>query len=348
MAAASASPPGSTPRSRGRSPPAATSSATTRSGPTTTRAPRAWRRWPSSPPRRPRIDLGVAVIALDRTPPEAIAADIERLGLDPARLWLGVGAGFSEKPLTRMRESLPELRERLPGVRLVLAAMGPKMCALAGAEFDGAFFNWMTPEFAAGAREKVEAGAARGRPRHPARLRLRPHRRRPRRRRAPGQGGVLLPRPPQGLPRPLRPPRRARGHRRRRRRRTRPTQQLAAYTALDTLVVRGLASATVEAMTAVAAAQRDEALDGWSSVLSATQAAAIAERRATPQPSVRRQVLVPVAEDLEGAPEALLGALLVERGVDVGDVEGVDGRGEGLDLALALLDRARERDLRGR
>ena len=58
-----------------------------------------------------------------------------------------------------MRESLPELRESLPGVRLVLAAMGPKMCALAGAEFDGVFFNWMTPGFAAGAREKVEAGA---------------------------------------------------------------------------------------------------------------------------------------------------------------------------------------------
>ncbi len=58
-----------------------------------------------------------------------------------------------------MREALPELRERLPGVRLVLAAMGPKMCALAGAEFDGVFFNWMTPEFAAGARAEVEAGA---------------------------------------------------------------------------------------------------------------------------------------------------------------------------------------------
>lgn len=107
----------------------------------------------------PGVDLGVAVIALDRTPPQTIAADIERLGLDPARLWLGVGAGFAEKPLTRMRESLPELRKRLPGVRLVLAAMGPKMCALAGAEFDGVFFNWMTPGFAAGAREKVEAGA---------------------------------------------------------------------------------------------------------------------------------------------------------------------------------------------
>jgi alkanesulfonate monooxygenase SsuD/methylene tetrahydromethanopterin reductase-like flavin-dependent oxidoreductase (luciferase family) len=108
----------------------------------------------------PQADLGVGVIALDRTPPEQIAADVERLGIDPARLWLGVGAGFSERPLTRMRESLPELRERLPGVRLVLAAMGPKMCALAGASYDGAFFNWMTPEFAAGAREKVQAGAA--------------------------------------------------------------------------------------------------------------------------------------------------------------------------------------------
>jgi len=99
------------------------------------------------------------VIALDRTPPEAIAADVERLGLDRSRLWLGVGAGFSKKPLTRMRESLPDLRERLPGVRLVLAAMGPKMCALAGSAYDGAFLNWMTPEFAARAREQVHAGA---------------------------------------------------------------------------------------------------------------------------------------------------------------------------------------------
>jgi alkanesulfonate monooxygenase SsuD/methylene tetrahydromethanopterin reductase-like flavin-dependent oxidoreductase (luciferase family) len=107
----------------------------------------------------PETDLGVAVIALDRQSPEQIAAEIDRVGIDPARLWLGVGAGFSKKPLTKMRESLPELRQTLPEVRLILAAMGPKMCALAGAEFDGVFFNWMTPGFAAGAREKVEAGA---------------------------------------------------------------------------------------------------------------------------------------------------------------------------------------------
>jgi len=106
------------------------------------------------------VDLGVAVIAIDRRSPDEIAARIEELRLPRERLWLGVGAGFSKKPLTAMREHLPALREALPGIRLVLAAMGPKMCAFAGAEFDGAFFNWMTPEFAADARKHVEMGAA--------------------------------------------------------------------------------------------------------------------------------------------------------------------------------------------
>ena len=108
----------------------------------------------------PQLDLGVGVIALDRTPPNQIAADLDRLGLDPSRLWIGVGAGFSKKPLTTMRDQLSSLRAALPDVRIVLAAMGPKMSELAGAEYDGAFFNWMTPEYATGARAKVEAGAA--------------------------------------------------------------------------------------------------------------------------------------------------------------------------------------------
>ena len=106
------------------------------------------------------LDLGVGVIALDRQSPAEIAADIDRLGLDPSRLWIGLGAGFSRKPLTTMREMLPEIRKELEGIRVVMAAMGPKMCALAGAEYDGAFFNWMTAGFADGAREHVEAGAA--------------------------------------------------------------------------------------------------------------------------------------------------------------------------------------------
>jgi alkanesulfonate monooxygenase SsuD/methylene tetrahydromethanopterin reductase-like flavin-dependent oxidoreductase (luciferase family) len=107
----------------------------------------------------PELELGVGVIALDRTPPNQIAADIHQLGLDPSRLWIGVGAGFSKKPLSTMRAELSTIRAALPDVRVVLAAMGPKMCELAGAEYDGAFFNWMTPEFAATSRQKVEAGA---------------------------------------------------------------------------------------------------------------------------------------------------------------------------------------------
>jgi alkanesulfonate monooxygenase SsuD/methylene tetrahydromethanopterin reductase-like flavin-dependent oxidoreductase (luciferase family) len=204
----------------------------------------------------PEVGLGVAVIALDRTPPDQIAADIERLGLDHGRLWLGVGAGFSERPLTRMRESLPELREKLPGVRLVLAAMGPKMCALAGSEFDGAFFNWMTPEFAAGARRAVEAGAAaNGRREVP-----------------PVFGYVRTAVGPDAAERLANEESFYRdlhdGYRNHFGRLQEPhgtvgvaaadaseaQATLAAYTALDVVVVRGLASATVEAMTAVAEA----------------------------------------------------------------------------------------------
>jgi hypothetical protein len=106
-----------------------------------------------------RIDLGVT-LALDRHDAKSIAADLERLGLASERVWLAVGAGVTDKPLTRMRQALGPLREALPGVRLALAAMGPKMCRLGGAEWDGVFFNWFTPESAAGSRELVEAGAS--------------------------------------------------------------------------------------------------------------------------------------------------------------------------------------------
>ena len=113
------------------------------------------------------IGLGVAVLALDRHDPKAIAARIEELGLPRERLWIGLGAGFSNKPLTTMREAVPRLRDALGEIRIVLAAMGPKMCALAGSQFDGVFFNWMTPDFAAAARRNVERGAAESGPEVP-------------------------------------------------------------------------------------------------------------------------------------------------------------------------------------
>jgi alkanesulfonate monooxygenase SsuD/methylene tetrahydromethanopterin reductase-like flavin-dependent oxidoreductase (luciferase family) len=109
----------------------------------------------------PALEVGVAVLALDRHDPDSIAAHADDAGLDPGRLWVGVGAGFTKRPLSAVREGLPVLRTALPApVRIALAAMGPKMCAFAGAEADGVFLNWMTPEKAAWARERVHEGAA--------------------------------------------------------------------------------------------------------------------------------------------------------------------------------------------
>ena len=204
-----------------------------------------------------RLDLGVAVMALDRHDPIEINGHIERLGLDRERLWLGLGTGFDRKPLTTVKRVLPELRDLIPGVRLVLAAMGPKMCALAGASYDGAFFNWMTPEFAAGARTKVEAGAAEaGRQTPPVFGYVRT---------AVGPDAAERLAKEESFYRDLH-----KGYRDHFDRLGEPEgtvgiaaadaedaqRQLAAYTALDTIVVRGLASAKVEAMTAVAEAAR--------------------------------------------------------------------------------------------
>ncbi len=99
-------------------------------------------------------------MALDRHEPAGTAAHMQSLGIPHERLWLGIGAGFTTRPLTVVREGLEAMRAALPeGTRLVVAAMGPKMCALAGAEADGVFLNWMTPAKAAWARERVHEGA---------------------------------------------------------------------------------------------------------------------------------------------------------------------------------------------
>jgi alkanesulfonate monooxygenase SsuD/methylene tetrahydromethanopterin reductase-like flavin-dependent oxidoreductase (luciferase family) len=112
-------------------------------------------------PAAPALEIGVAVLPLDRHDPADIAAKVAELGLEPERLWIGIGAGFTNRPLGVVREGLAALRSSLPEqTRVAVAAMGPRMCALAGAEADAVFLNWMTPERAAWARDRVEEGAA--------------------------------------------------------------------------------------------------------------------------------------------------------------------------------------------
>jgi alkanesulfonate monooxygenase SsuD/methylene tetrahydromethanopterin reductase-like flavin-dependent oxidoreductase (luciferase family) len=108
----------------------------------------------------PQLELGVGVLPLDRHQPVQIAAEIARLGLDPARLWIGVGSGQLRAPIHLVQRAVAELRELLPeGTRIVVAAMRPGMCRLGGAIADGVLLNWMLPAQAAQARRWVQQGA---------------------------------------------------------------------------------------------------------------------------------------------------------------------------------------------
>jgi alkanesulfonate monooxygenase SsuD/methylene tetrahydromethanopterin reductase-like flavin-dependent oxidoreductase (luciferase family) len=108
----------------------------------------------------PQLELGVGVLPLHRYPPARIAAEIARLGLDPAKLWLGIGSGQLRRPLDAVRDAVAELRDLLPhGTRVVVAAMRPQLCRLGGAVADGVLLNWMPPAPAARARRWVHEGA---------------------------------------------------------------------------------------------------------------------------------------------------------------------------------------------
>ena len=108
----------------------------------------------------PQLELGVGVLPLDRHQPVRIAAETTRLGLDPAKLWIGVGSGQLSRPIHLVQQAVAELRELLPeGTRIVVAAMRPRMCQLGGAIADGVLLNWMLPAQAAQARRWVQQGA---------------------------------------------------------------------------------------------------------------------------------------------------------------------------------------------
>ncbi len=110
------------------------------------------------------IGLGVGVIPLDRQPPVRIADRVAELDLPIDRLTLGVGSGRADQPLGLVGESVPELQNRT-GAAVVVGALGPKMCALAGQVADGVLLNWLTPDFAVLSAQLVRHAATEaGRP----------------------------------------------------------------------------------------------------------------------------------------------------------------------------------------
>jgi alkanesulfonate monooxygenase SsuD/methylene tetrahydromethanopterin reductase-like flavin-dependent oxidoreductase (luciferase family) len=113
------------------------------------------------------IALGVGVVPLHTVGADRIAAAVEANQLPFRRLLLGVGSP-NPGALGRVRDGIAELRARVPA-RLYVAALGPRMCRLAGEVADGVLLNWLTPEHAQRSAEWVREGAAAAR-RSPPRL----------------------------------------------------------------------------------------------------------------------------------------------------------------------------------
>jgi alkanesulfonate monooxygenase SsuD/methylene tetrahydromethanopterin reductase-like flavin-dependent oxidoreductase (luciferase family) len=111
-----------------------------------------------------RLDLGVGVIPLQTRGPQSIIDGTRTNALAPDRLLLGVGSA-GQGALRRVREGVAQLRGL--GCRIVVAALGPKMCRLAGEVADGVLFNWLTPVHARRSAEWVWAAAADARRRPP-------------------------------------------------------------------------------------------------------------------------------------------------------------------------------------
>ncbi len=111
------------------------------------------------------IQLGVGVIPLDRQPADTIALRVDELGLPQQRLIVGIGSGNPNGGLVRVREGAATLEERLEAP-IVVGALGPNMCALAGSSSDGVLLNWLTAEYVAPSAAIVTAAAREaGRPR---------------------------------------------------------------------------------------------------------------------------------------------------------------------------------------
>ena len=112
-----------------------------------------------------RIGLVTGVVPISAREPERLAMGAASLqGLSGGRFTLGVGSRVS---IARTRAALRHLRGLLAEGRgtdwandphpasIYLAALGPRMTALAGEMADGVILNWCTPERVAEAREEI-------------------------------------------------------------------------------------------------------------------------------------------------------------------------------------------------
>src|SRR5579872_2315997 len=87
-------------------------------------------------PQVPGLWLGVGVIPLTHEGPEDIVAQVQRNEIPLDRFYLGIGSGSGPGGVERVAEGIARIRARLD-CTIVVAALGPRMCKLAGQEADG-------------------------------------------------------------------------------------------------------------------------------------------------------------------------------------------------------------------
>lgn len=104
------------------------------------------------------LDLGVGVLPLTDISADEIADEMARRRIPAERLWLGIGSSRRPGALAEVRSAVSTLRSR-SGARIVTAAVGPRMTALAGEVADAVLFTWWTVPAVQRSRHDLEAGA---------------------------------------------------------------------------------------------------------------------------------------------------------------------------------------------
>jgi alkanesulfonate monooxygenase SsuD/methylene tetrahydromethanopterin reductase-like flavin-dependent oxidoreductase (luciferase family) len=104
-----------------------------------------------------RISLGTGVVPISEHPPAEILNRMAGLDLPRERYRLGIGSGFGAQPRRRVRDALVALRPA--GYELVVGALGPSMCRLAGEAADGVLLVTVTPGYARRSAELARSAA---------------------------------------------------------------------------------------------------------------------------------------------------------------------------------------------
>ncbi|MGI8968061.1 MAG: LLM class flavin-dependent oxidoreductase [Chloroflexota bacterium] len=108
--------------------------------------------------RTTRVHLGVGVIPLSHNSPQEIAVGVREQEVPRERLYLGIGSGSGSHGVQRVEDAIRVLEPELHG-SIVVAALGPRMCRLAGRTADGVLLNWLTPAYARESVRRIEESA---------------------------------------------------------------------------------------------------------------------------------------------------------------------------------------------